>query len=204
MNIINRFWEEPLEVSLFFIGWFWLGFSIIGMTLANMYLPDSILDIYHLIVGVIYLLPMFVIVLKVFKGRNVAGLPLMICSGIIGVYAIVMHMKLNLGVDYLGPLSEILKIVLLLVLLVAVLVSFYIYARSVGCDNTKNLKIILLISAINGLVIVYNVLFGGYGIRSESVAIMTILFLFVLEPLLGGMYAREIVERENWGRSLRK
>lgn len=197
MNRKDGFWEDPWEASLFFIGWIWLGFSMFGMTSANMYLPDSILNIYHLIVGGIYLLPMFVIMLKVFKGRNVAGLPLFICSGIIGAWAIELHMKMNLGLNYLGQASEILKMALLLVLLVAVPVSFYIYARSVGCNSTRYLKIILGFSAVNGLVLVYNVLFGVYGIDSELVGILMFSFLLVIGPVLGGLYAREIVEKDS-------
>ncbi|MEL4306381.1 hypothetical protein [Methanococcoides sp. LMO-2] len=189
--------KVPWEASLFFIGWIWLGWSMFGMTLANMYLSDPILDIYHLVIRVIYLLPLFVIGFKVFKSRNIMGLPLIICSGIIGIWAIDLHMKINLGFDYFGQVSEILQMALLLVLLVAVPVSFYIYARSVGCDYTRNLKIILFFSAVNGIVLVYNGLFGTFGINSELVGIQMFFFLLVLGPVLGGLYIWEVMQRDN-------
>ena len=44
-----RFKEVPWEASLFFIGWIWLGLSMFGMTLVNMFVPE--LNLYHLVVG---------------------------------------------------------------------------------------------------------------------------------------------------------
>jgi len=90
-----RFKEMPWEASLFFIGWIWLGLSMFGMTLVNMFVPK--LNLYHFFVGLIYLFPMIVIGFKTAKNRNISGLPLFICSGILGVWAILLHMKMNLG-----------------------------------------------------------------------------------------------------------
>lgn len=191
---INRIKEVPWEASLFFIGWIWLGWSMFGMTLANMYVSGPILDIYHLIVSVIYMLPMFMIGFKVFKGRNVAGLPLLICSCAIGVWAIILHSNLNLGDENEFYFLQGIAVVMLTLLLVAMPVSFYIYSRSVGCDNTRILKTILVISAINGLILVYNWLVG-YGISSELIAILMFSFLLVIGPVLGGLYIWRIMSK---------
>ncbi|ATU08344.1 hypothetical protein [Methanohalophilus portucalensis] len=190
---IDRIKEVPWEASLFFIGWIWLGWSMFGMTLANMYLSDPILDIYHLVVGVIYMLPMSVIGFKVFKSRNVAGLPLILCSCVIGVWAIILHSNLNLGFENELYFSQGIAVVMLILLLVAMPVSFYTYARSVGCDNTRNLKIILVFSAINGLVLVYNGLIGAFGIHSEIIGFLFFPFLLVIGPVLGGLYVWEVM-----------
>ncbi|WP_135612717.1 hypothetical protein [Methanococcoides sp. AM1] len=192
---IARIKDLPWEVSLFFIGWIWLGWSVFGMTLANMYLYEPILDIYHLIVGVVYLLPMFAIGFKVFKSRNVAGLPLIICSCVIGVLAIISHSKLNLGIENEFDFLQGIAVVLLTLQLVAMPVSFYIYARSIGCDNTRNLKMILVFSAINGLVLVYNGLSSSHGVNSELISVLMLSFLFVIGPILGGLYIREVMSK---------
>lgn len=192
---IDRIKEVPWEASIFFIGWIWLGLSVFGMTLANMYLPNLFLDFYHLIVGVVYLLPMFAIGLKVFKSRNLAGLPLIICSCVIGVLAIMSHSKLNLGIENEFDFLQGIAIVVLTLLLVAMPVSFYIYARSIGCDNTRNLKIILVFSAINGLVLLYNGLSSSHGVNSELISILMLYFLFVIGPVLGGLYIWELMSR---------
>ncbi|NPE29052.1 hypothetical protein HNV12_14025 [Methanococcoides sp. SA1] len=151
-----------------------------GMTLANMYLSDYILDIYHPIVGAIYLLPMFVIGFKVFKSRNVVGLPLIICSCVIGVLAIISHSNLNLGVEDKFNFLQRIAAMLLALILVAMPVSFYIYARSIGCENTRNLKLILVFSAINSLVLIYNGLSRPHGVNSELISVLMLSFLFVI------------------------
>ena len=113
-----RFKEVPWEASLFFIGWVWLGWSMFGMTLINMLEPE--LNLYHFVVGAVYLFPMSVIGFKMVRDRNIGGLPLFICSGIVGVWAIVLHLKMNMGIDYgfySGRITEIVSMVLLLVAL---------------------------------------------------------------------------------------
>ncbi|RNI14133.1 hypothetical protein EFE42_05870 [Methanohalophilus sp. RSK] len=192
-----KFKKVPWEASLLFIGWIWLGWSVFGMTLVNMYLPEPILDIYHLIVGVIYMLPMSLIVFKVFNSRNVAGLPLIICSCVIAFLAIISHSKLNLGVENEFNFLQGIAFMLLTVLLVAMPVSFYIYARSIGCNNTRNLKIILFFSAINGLVLVYNELVVSHGVNSELIAVLMLSFLFVMGPILGGLYIWEVISKSS-------
>jgi hypothetical protein len=194
---INKIKEIPWEASLLFIGWIWLGWSVFGMTLVNMYLPEPILDIYHLIVGVIYMLPMSLIVFKVFNSRNVAGLPLIICSCVIAFLAIISHSKLNLGVENEFNFLQGIAFMFLTVLLVAMPVSFYIYARSIGCNNTRNLKIILFFSAINGLVLVYNELVVSHGVNSELIAVLMLSFLFVMGPILGGLYIWEVISKSS-------
>ena len=194
---IDRIKEEPWEASLLFMGWIWLGWSVLGMTLVNMYLPEPIIDIYHLIVGVIYILPMSLIVFKVFKSRNVAGLPLIICSCVIAFLAIISHSKLNLGVENEFNFLQGIAFMFLTVLLVAMPVSFYIYARSIGCNNTRNLKIILFFSAINGLVLVGNELIDPRGINSELIAVLMLSFLFVMGPMLGGLYIWEAISKSS-------
>jgi hypothetical protein len=196
-SFIDRIKEEPWEASLLFIGWIWLGWSVFGMTLVNMYLPEPILDIYHLIVGVIYMLPMSLIVFKVFNSRNVAGLPLIVCSCVIAFLAIISHSKLNLGVENEFNFLQGIAFMFLTVLLVAMPVSFYIYARSIGCNNTRNLKIILFFSAINGLVLVYNELVVSHGVNSELIAVLMLSFLFVMGPILGGLYIWEVISKSS-------
>ncbi|MGM0771691.1 MAG: hypothetical protein ACQESU_08825 [Halobacteriota archaeon] len=192
---INKIKKIPREASLFLIGWIWLGFSVFGMTLANMCLHEPILDIYHLIVGVIYLLPIFAIGLKVLKSRNVAGLPLIIFSCMIGALAIISHSKLNLGFESEFDFLQEIAVLLIILLLVAMPVSFYIYARSLGCDNIRNLKMIFVLSTINGLVIVYNELFDSQGINSGLIAALMFSFLFVTGPLAGELYTREVMSK---------
>lgn len=190
---IDKIKVVPWETSLFFIGWVWLGLSVIGMTLANMYLPELILDIYHIIVSVIYILPILVIGFKVVYSRNVAGLPLFICSCVIGAWAIILHSKLNLGIEYELYFLPVVAVMMLTSLLVAMPVSFYIYGRSVGCDNSRNLKMNLVFSLINGLVLVYNELIGRYDVDSELIAILMGCFLFVIGPVLGILYASDVM-----------
>ncbi|ABE52708.1 hypothetical protein [Methanococcoides burtonii] len=189
--------EAPWEVSLFFMGWIWLGWSVFGMTLANMYLSDQFLDVYHSTIGAIYMLPMLMIGLKVLKGKNVAGLPLFVCSCIIGVLAIISHSKLNLGIENEFDFLQGIAVVLLALQLVAMPISFYIYARSIGCDNTRNLKIILIFSAMNGLVLVFNGLSSSHGVNSEFISVLMLSFLFVIGPILGGLYIWEVMSKSS-------
>jgi hypothetical protein len=87
-----NFKEVPWEASLFFIGWIWLGWSMFGMTVVNMLVPE--LDIiYHFIAGAVYLFPMSVIGYKIVRNRNVGGLPLLICSGMVGIEAIIICVR---------------------------------------------------------------------------------------------------------------
>ena len=184
--------EVPWEASLFFIGWIWLGCSMFGMTLVNMLGPE--LDIYHFVVGAVYLFPMSVIGFKMVRDRNIGGLPLFICSGVVGVWAIVLHLKMNLGVDhgfYSGGITEIVSMVLLLV---AVPVSFYIYARSVGCENSRNLKALLVFPVF---VVLFLVVTGIFGDSGGFNAALLFSFLFVLGPVLGGLYIREIMSKDS-------
>ena len=196
-SLIDNIKEIPWEASLFFIAWIWLAFSVFGMTLANMYLHKPILDIYHLITGVVYLLPISVIALKVLMNRNVAGLPLIIYSCMIGALAIISHLKLNLGFENEFDFLQGIALLMIILLLVAMPVSFYIYARSLGCDNNRNLKMILILSAINGLIIVYNELFVSQGVNSELMAALMFSFLFVTGPIVGGLYIREVMSKSN-------
>ncbi|WP_462271968.1 hypothetical protein [Methanohalophilus sp.] len=194
---INKIKEIPWEASLFFMGWIWIGWSVFGMTLVNMYLTGSFLDAYHLIIGIIYLLPMFVIGLKVFKYRNVAGLPLILCSFVIGALAIVSHSNINLGTDAEFNFLQETAVVVLTLLLVATPASFYIYARSIGCYNTRCLKLILAFSAINGLVLIYNELIDPRGVNSELISILMLSFLFVIGPAFGGIYVWEVMSKSS-------
>ena len=78
-----------------------------GMTLVKIFVPK--LNLYHFVVGVIYLFPIIVIGFKIVNNRNITVLPLFICSGIVGVWAILLHMKMNLGHDYeffSGPIQK--------------------------------------------------------------------------------------------------
>jgi len=121
-----------------------------------------------------------VIGFKVFKSRDIAGLPLILCSFVIGALAIVSHSNINLGTDAEFNFLQEIAVVVLTLLLVATPASFYIYARSIGCDNTRNLKLILAFSAINGLVLIYNELIDPRGVNSELISILMLSFLFVM------------------------
>ena len=185
-----RFKEVPWEASLFFIGWIWLGLSMFGMTLVNMFVPE--LNLYHLVVGMIYLFPMTVIGFKTIKNRNITGLPLFICSGIVGVWAILLHMKMNLGRDYEFFHGQIQETVMLILLLVAVPLSYYIFARSVGCKDTRNMKILKIFPVVAFFIIIIIELLGiSYYGMVNSVLLFS--FLLLIGPLLGGLYISEIV-----------
>lgn len=153
-----RFKEVPWEASLFFIGWIWLGLSMFGMTLVNMFVPK--LNLYHFVVGMIYLFPMIVIGFKTVKNRNITGLPLFICSGIVGVWAILLHMKMNLGHDYEFFPGQIQETVMLILLLVAVPLSYYVFARSVGCKDTRNMKVLKIFPVVAFFIIVITKILG--------------------------------------------
>ena len=183
----------PWEASLLFIGWIWLGWSMFGMTLVNMLVPN--LNIYHLIVGAVYLFPMPVIGYKMVRDRNVGGLPLLICSGIVGIWAIALHMKMNIGYNceiYFGQASEI---VMLVLLLVAVPLSLYIYARSIGRKNNRNMKILIIFPSVAALLLVVINIFGinYYGTINAALLFS---FLFVFGPVLGGLYIWEIMSKD--------
>lgn len=185
-----RFKEVPWEASLFFIGWIWLGLSMFGMTLVNMFVPE--LNLYHLVVGMIYLFPMTVIGFKTIKNRNINGLPLFICSGIVGVCAILLHMKMNLGRDYEFFHGQIQETVMLILLLGAVPLSYYIFARSVGCKDTRNMKVLKIFPVVAFFIIIIIELLGiSYYGMVNSVLLFS--FLLLIGPLLGGLYISEIV-----------
>lgn len=185
-----RFKEVPWEASLFFIGWIWLGLSMFGMTLVNMFVPE--LNLYHLVVGMIYLFPMTVIGFKTIKNRNITGLPLFICSGIVGVCAILLHMKMNLGRDYEFFHGQIQETVMLILLLGAVPLSYYIFARSVGCKDTRNMKVLKIFPVVAFFIIIIIELLGiSYYGMVNSVLLFS--FLLLIGPLLGGLYISEIV-----------
>jgi hypothetical protein len=183
----------PWEATLFFIGWIWLGWSVFGMTLFNISMSEPVIYIYHLIVGIVYLLPMCVAGYKFIKSKNIAVIPLIICSFVIGTLAILSHSKLNLGVYDSFFFLRGFEILLLILVLVAMPVSFYIFARSIGCPNNWNLNILIIVSSINFTVLVYNQLIGRYGFDSELIAGLILSFLFVTGPISGGVYIREVM-----------
>ena len=174
-----------------FLYWLvWLGLSMFGMTLVNMFVPE--LNLYHLVVGMIYLFPMTVIGFKTIKNRNINGLPLFICSGIVGVCAILLHMKMNLGRDYEFFHGQIQETVMLILLLVAVPLSYYIFARSVGCKDTRNMKVLKIFPVVAFFIIIIIELLGiSYYGMVNSVLLFS--FLLLIGPLLGGLYISEIV-----------
>jgi hypothetical protein len=49
--------------------------------------------IYHFIAGAVYLFPMSVIGYKIVRNRDVGGLPLLICSGMVGIEAIIICVR---------------------------------------------------------------------------------------------------------------
>ncbi len=185
-----RFKEVPWEASLFFIGWIWLGLSMFGMTLVNMFVPK--LNLYHFVVGMIYLFPMIVIGFKTVKNRNITGLPLFICSGIVGVWAILLHMKMNLGHVYEFFPGQIQETVMLILLLVAVPLSYYVFARSVGCKDTRNMKVLKIFPVVAFFIIVITKILGisYYGMANY---VLLFSFLLLIGPLLGGLYIWEIM-----------
>ncbi len=81
-------------------------------------------------------------------------------------------------------------------LLVAMPVSFYIHALSIGYNNNRNMRLILGASAINGIVLVYNELIGA-GIDSELIAFLMLSFLLVIGPVLGMLSIRENMSNFN-------
>lgn len=184
------FKKVPWEASLFFIGWIWLGLSMFGMTLVNMFVPK--LNLYHFVVGLIYLFPTITIGFKIVKNRNITGSPLLICSGIVGVWAILMHMKMNLGQDYGFFSGQIQETVMLILLLVAVPLSYYIFARSIGCKNTRSLKVFKIFPVVAFFIIVITEILGirYYGMVNS---VLLFSFLLLIGPLLGGLYIWEIV-----------
>lgn len=185
-----RFKEVPWEASLFFIGWIWLGLSMFGMTLVNMFVPK--LNLYHFVVGVIYLFPMIVIGFRTAKNRNLTGLSLFICSGIVGIWAILLHMKMNLGQDYEFFPDQIQEAVMLILLLVAVPLSYYVFARSVGCKDTRNMKALKIFPVVAFFIIVITEILGisYYGMVNY---VLLFSFLLLIGPLLGGLYIWEII-----------
>ncbi len=196
---ISEIKNIPWEASLLFMGWIWLGWSVFGMTLVNMLLSEplkSIINIYHLVVGAVYLFPAALIIFKTIKNRNVAGLPLIICAFVIGYMAIVSHSKLNLGLEVDLSFLKGFVVILLTLILVAMPLSFYVYALSIGCENTRNLKIILLVCIINALLLVYNQLIGRYGVDSQLIASLMISFLLVTGPISGGSYIKEVLSKD--------
>ena len=140
----------------------------------------------------IYLFPMTVIGFKTIKNRNINGLPLFICSGIVGVCAIILHMKMNLGRDYEFFHGQIQETVMLILLLGAVPLSYYIFARSVGCKDTRNMKILKIFPVVAFFIIIIIELLGiSYYDMVNSVLLFS--FLLLIGPLLGGLYISEIV-----------
>jgi hypothetical protein len=184
-----RFREVPWESSLFFIGWIWLGLSMFGMTLVNMFVPK--LNLYHFVAGMIYLFPVIVVGFKIVKNRNLIGLPLFVCSGIIGAWAILLHMKMNLGYNYEFFPGQIQKTVMLLLLLVAVPLSYYVFARSVGCKDTRNMKALKIFPVIAFFIIFITEILGISYYEVANYVLFS--FLLLIGPLLGGLYIWEIM-----------
>ncbi|WP_407347421.1 hypothetical protein V7O61_14555 [Methanolobus sp. WCC1] len=194
--------EIPWEASILFIGWMWLGWSVFGMTLVNMIYPS--LYIYHFFVAGIYLLPVVIIGFKILNYRNVSGIPLFAASGFIGLWTILIHLKMNLGLNIGVYTVRNIEFFTTLVLVVILPVSFYIYARSIGCK--KNIKLqffpgfaatallILLVSKL--LDFYYQATFSFFGYYALLSSLL-FYFLFFIGPVLGGVYIKEIMSKES-------
>lgn len=187
--------EVPLEASIFYIGWIWLGWSMFGMTLVNMLMSGFISNLYHLLVLVIYLLPMLVVGYRSIKQKNIHGVPLIIYSGMVGILAYLMHLKMNLGLTYIQYSGEITEVVVIFLLLVGMPVSFYLFAISSGCENRTKLKILPIFAMLTLFVIFINWMLNLFS-HSMVNASLIFYFLFVIGPVLGGVYTWEMISKD--------
>ena len=196
-----RLKEIPWEASILFIAWIWLGWSMFGMTLINMI--DPTLYVYHFIVAGIYLLPMVFTGFKILNNRNASGIPLFIISGFVGLCAILIHLKMNLRLNIdINTLTNIEFFALVIVVVLPL--SFYIYARSVGCKKNIKLQLFpgfaaialftLLVSKLLDFYYQATLSFFGYYTLLSS---LLFYFLFVIGPVLGGVYIWEIMSKDS-------
>jgi hypothetical protein len=99
---------------------------------------------------------------------------------------------MNLGRDYEFFHGQIQETVMLILLLVAVPLSYYIFARSVGCKDTRNMKVLKIFPVVAFFIIIIIELLGiSYYGMVNSVLLFS--FLLLIGPLLGGLYISEIV-----------
>jgi len=81
---------------------------------------------------------------------------------------------------------------MLVLLLVAVPLSYYIFARSIGCKNTRSLKVFKIFPAVAFFIIAITEILGirYYGMVNS---VLLFSFLLLIGPLLGGLYIWEIM-----------
>ena len=187
------FKEMPYEASLFFIAWIWLIVSIGGMTVVNGIFPGygPVQNVCLVIAGIIYLFPAAVVGLKICQSRKIAGLPLLICAAIISICAIAVHLRLNVpDFDFGLPVKyEQMEIIMMILLTVAVPLSFCLFAQSAGCRESRNMKILTIFAVSDYFALTAIYLTGMRSAFAYSVIpVWYFLYELLISPVLGVLY----------------
>ena len=186
------FKEIPYEASLFFLAWiviiiFISDFIVCIVFPVNTSSQKLSATVQHGIFVIIYLLPTVCVGLKVWQNRKLAGLPLLICAVIIWIEGMTVYLNMFAGMNVAVPGNpEHREVIRMILLTVAVPLSFCLFARSAGCRECWNMKLLeaFAVSCYFLTTAAYLTGLSSSVLGPESI----ILYLLFLSPISGVLY----------------